>query len=90
MSHFSRRSVENLSPQLPSHATPPSGSQLSRNEFVVNVQSLFRNHPGLWRREVHKVAEAAFSVIQVRCAPPIQGLCRERHMQIAPICLAIP
>ena len=38
--------------------------QLSRGEFVANVRRLFRRHTELWKREVHRVAAAAFAIIQ--------------------------
>lgn len=38
--------------------------QLDRREFMMNVRRLFRNAPELWKREVAKVADHAFVMIQ--------------------------
>ena len=38
--------------------------QLDRREFVRNVRRLLRKEPFLWQRELHRVASAAFTIIQ--------------------------
>jgi Ca2+-binding EF-hand superfamily protein len=37
---------------------------LDKREFVSNVRWLFRKEPQLWQRELHRVAGAAFTIIQ--------------------------
>lgn len=37
---------------------------LDKHEFVSNLRRLFRHHPQLWQRELHRVAVEAFTIIQ--------------------------
>ena len=38
--------------------------QLSRREFVSNIRNLLKHEPSLWQRELRRVAEHAFRLIQ--------------------------
>ena len=38
--------------------------QLDKREFVANIKRLFRKHLDVWKKELHRVAEAAFTIIQ--------------------------
>lgn len=57
--------LNNCSPTDLMRAWDRSGDkQLDKREFVINIKKLFRAAPELWKREVHRVAEAAFGIIQ--------------------------
>jgi hypothetical protein len=54
-----------ISPSDLNGAWDSSGDRtLDKREFVKNVRRLFRRHPDLWQRDLHRVAAAAFTIIQ--------------------------
>jgi len=57
--------THNVGPDDLMRAWDRSGDkQLDKREFVTNVRRLFRQHSALWKRELHRVADAAFVEIQ--------------------------